>query len=234
MTGEIGLWMFLISHAGIWSLCNWPDCTWQQDASLHKHSGYLWMHSVAYNSLLSHMYGSSSISIFDQNLYKCVFPWAFTCPRICFRLCRERILGNTNLNRNGIWSDFTNSVANFCCEPNYPNIDRQTEESALQLFQSMPLAGVTPNVISYSATISSCEKGAQWQHALALWQEMPSKHVLPNLYTHNSTISSCEKATKWQLALEIFGHVQNGMIRPDVAPWFDPPRHESGPSENHL
>ena len=80
----------------------------------------------------------------------------------------------------------------------------------------MPLAGVTPNVISYSATISSCEKGAQWQHALALWQEMPSKHVLPNLYTHNSTISSLEKGAQWHMAVMIFGHLPAAKIRPDV------------------
>eukprot|EP00438_Fugacium_kawagutii_P030805 Skav229495 [mRNA] locus=scaffold2455:48355:48795:- [translate_table: standard] len=78
----------------------------------------------------------------------------------------------------------------------------------------MPLVNVTPNVISYSASISACEKGSQWQQALALLQHMPRAQVLPNLYAQNSTISSCEKAMQWQVALAIFDLLE---VSPDVA-----------------
>lgn len=39
---------------------------------------------------------------------------------------------------------------------------------ALVLFAAMPLAEILPDVISYNAAISACEKGGQWQHALTL------------------------------------------------------------------
>ena len=39
-------------------------------------------------------------------------------------------------------------------------------QEALRLFNGMKKNGITPDVITYSATISACEKGGQWQEAL--------------------------------------------------------------------
>ena len=36
----------------------------------------------------------------------------------------------------------------------------------------MPKAKLSPNALSYSAAISACEKGGQWQLALTLFMEM--------------------------------------------------------------
>ena len=58
----------------------------------------------------------------------------------------------------------------------------------------MPGRCVTPNVIMYNATISTCEKDGQWQQALELLMEMPGRGVTPNVITYNPTISACEKA----------------------------------------
>lgn len=77
----------------------------------------------------------------------------------------------------------------------------------------MSLVTVIPNVISYSASISACEKGAMWQAALALFHQMPKAKIRPNLHAHNATISSCEKATQWQQALAIF---HSAKVSPDV------------------
>ena len=85
------------------------------------------------------------------------------------------------------------------------------KDLALLLLHSMP----GPNVISYSASITACEKGAMWQEALSLFHQMQHVAISPNLHSYNSTISSCEKATQWQKALVIFASA----VSPDVVPW---------------
>ena len=60
----------------------------------------------------------------------------------------------------------------------------------------MPERGVTPDVITYSATISAGEKAGQWQQALELLREMPGRDVTLNVITYNPTISACEKASQ--------------------------------------
>ena len=77
----------------------------------------------------------------------------------------------------------------------------------------MPLITIIPNVISYSASISACEKGAMWQAALALFHKLPKAKIHPNLHAQNATISACEKATQWQQALAIFHSAE---VSPDV------------------
>jgi pentatricopeptide repeat protein len=44
-------------------------------------------------------------------------------------------------------------------------------------------ARVAPDVITFSATISACEKGGQWQRALALLDEMRAARVAPDVIT---------------------------------------------------
>ena len=55
------------------------------------------------------------------------------------------------------------------------------------------LAGrVTPDVTSYNALISACEKGGEWQRALHLFQLCRSE-LQPNLVSYNAMISACQK-----------------------------------------
>ena len=60
----------------------------------------------------------------------------------------------------------------------------------------MPGRGVTPNVITYNATISACEKDGLWQQALELLREMPERGVTPDVITYSATMSACEKASQ--------------------------------------
>ena len=62
----------------------------------------------------------------------------------------------------------------------------------------MRAAGLTPNAISYSAAISACEKGQQWQRALELLEEMKAAGVAPNVISYNAAISACEKGQQLQ------------------------------------
>ena len=42
-----------------------------------------------------------------------------------------------------------------------------------RLLEGMPQRALKPNVISYTAATSACEKGGQWQCALELLEGMP-------------------------------------------------------------
>ena len=57
--------------------------------------------------------------------------------------------------------------------------------------------GVLPDVITYNAAISACEKGEQWQQVLRILAEMRSVSVLPDVITYNAAISACEKSEQW-------------------------------------
>ena len=65
----------------------------------------------------------------------------------------------------------------------------------------MRRAGLTFDVFSFSAAISACEKGGQWERALSLLDEMRERGVTPDVISFNAVISACEKAGKWERAL---------------------------------
>eukprot|EP00973_Karenia_brevis_P072754 10104252-Karenia_brevis.AAC.1 len=52
------------------------------------------------------------------------------------------------------------------------------------------------DVISFSAAISACKKGQQWQLVAPLFDEMQTGPVLLNVISFNAAISVCE----WQQA----------------------------------
>ena len=54
----------------------------------------------------------------------------------------------------------------------------------------MAARGVAPDVISYSAAISACEKGGQWERALALLEQMAARGVAPGVITYNAAIEA--------------------------------------------
>ncbi|CAK0837724.1 unnamed protein product, partial [Prorocentrum cordatum] len=51
--------------------------------------------------------------------------------------------------------------------------------------------------LSYSAGISACEKGEQWQRALALLSEMRKAKLEPNVISYRAGISAYEKGEQW-------------------------------------
>ena len=53
--------------------------------------------------------------------------------------------------------------------------------------------GLLPNVITYSAAISACEKGQKPHQALHLLQDLQLRGLLPNVITHNAAIRACAK-----------------------------------------
>ena len=62
----------------------------------------------------------------------------------------------------------------------------------LQLLEAMLYQGLLPDVITYSAAISACEKGQQPQQALQLLQELPLRGLLPDVMRSlRETVASC-------------------------------------------
>ena len=73
-----------------------------------------------------------------------------------------------------------------------------------------------PDVISYSAVISACEKGEQWQRALSLLSEMRGVKLAPNVISYSAGISACEKGEQWQRALALLSEMWEVKLKPDV------------------
>ena len=53
-------------------------------------------------------------------------------------------------------------------------------------------------IISESATISACEKGAKRQMACVLLTATSLHFLGPNTFSYGSAISACGKVAKWQ------------------------------------
>jgi pentatricopeptide repeat domain-containing protein 1 len=85
----------------------------------------------------------------------------------------------------------------------------------------MQQSGLGPNVITYSAAISVCEKGQQWQQAVGSLTVMHQSGLLPNVNTYSAAISACEKGEQWQQALVLlvlmqqsgYQHLQHALLR---------------------
>lgn len=73
-----------------------------------------------------------------------------------------------------------------------------------------------PNVVSYSAAISACEKARNWEKAIELLNEMQSRGVEPTVMSFNATISACEKGGQAEKALALFAEMKAHGIMPNV------------------
>jgi len=65
--------------------------------------------------------------------------------------------------------------------------------------------GVVPNVVTYSALVSACEKGERLGQALKMFVAMQRQGVAPDVVTYCALISACEKSTHLDWALEALG-----------------------------
>eukprot|EP00435_Cladocopium_sp_Y103_P030733 s141_g7.t1 len=80
----------------------------------------------------------------------------------------------------------------------------------LQLLTWQPSA--TPDVISYSSAIASCES---WVQALSILQMMEADQVQPNLITCNGIMDICHKTGEWQVALGLLSLMSSSEVEAD-------------------
>eukprot|EP00434_Breviolum_minutum_P006968 symbB.v1.2.006149.t3/scaffold360.1/size220131/3 len=78
---------------------------------------------------------------------------------------------------------------------------------------------VLPNVVTYSATISACSRGSQWQRALAVLSSIEMGKLLPDQISFNAAITACEKAGQWQFALALLERMTEMTLESDVVGW---------------
>ncbi|CAK0842260.1 unnamed protein product [Prorocentrum cordatum] len=77
-------------------------------------------------------------------------------------------------------------------------------------------AKLKPDLIGYSAGISACTSGEQWQRALALLGEMREVKLELDMMSYSAGISACEKGEQWQRALALLGEMCEAKLEPDV------------------
>ena len=61
-----------------------------------------------------------------------------------------------------------------------------------------------PNMVSYSALISACEKGKELRRAFDVFARMLRQALKPNMVSYNALISACEKGQQTEIALKVF------------------------------
>ncbi|CAK9114471.1 unnamed protein product [Durusdinium trenchii] len=66
-----------------------------------------------------------------------------------------------------------------------------------------PQDGLEADEITWSATITSAEKGHQWSLAFLLLAELLMKSFQLSLIACDATISACEKCGQWEEALAV-------------------------------
>ena len=67
--------------------------------------------------------------------------------------------------------------------------------------QDLQLCGVEESLVTYSATISACEKAGQWEAALRILGTLDARDLLADVIAMNAAMSACEKSAQWQRAL---------------------------------
>ncbi|CAE7946839.1 MRL1, partial [Symbiodinium sp. KB8] len=73
------------------------------------------------------------------------------------------------------------------------------------------------SMLSYGATISSCEGGGRWEPAMDLLTQLRGAAVQLNTVICNTAISTCEKAQEWQRAVLLLEHIQcSRRMQPDL------------------
>ena len=53
--------------------------------------------------------------------------------------------------------------------------------------------GITPDVSSFNALMSACEKRGQWEKVIALFYEMKRQAIVPDAKSFSVTLSACEQ-----------------------------------------
>ena len=75
---------------------------------------------------------------------------------------------------------------------------------------------MVPNVVTYSALVSACEKGEQPQRALELFNAMKQQGVLPNGIAYNALVCACKKGQEPNMVLKVFNSMQRQGVVPNA------------------
>ena len=62
---------------------------------------------------------------------------------------------------------------------------------------------IEAEVINYSAEISACKNGLQYEKALGFLQGMRLRPLKSDVISYSAAISACEKGAQWEKTLEL-------------------------------
>ncbi|KAK3236900.1 hypothetical protein CYMTET_52988 [Cymbomonas tetramitiformis] len=78
-------------------------------------------------------------------------------------------------------------------------------ERAAEVFATMKVDGVAPDVITFSSLINAYSHGGRWEEAFTTFSElMQTPGVSPNAYTFTTLITACRRGRQYERALEVF------------------------------
>lgn len=110
----------------------------------------------------------------------------------------------------GVFEVFRFHVASLCqigtlTSPVFEPVFQHKEwERALGILDEMESKEMKPDIISYDAGISACEKACEWEQAIVLLQDLNTKKLQPTIVTCSALISACGNGGEWPLALHFF------------------------------
>ncbi|CAK0853785.1 unnamed protein product, partial [Prorocentrum cordatum] len=73
----------------------------------------------------------------------------------------------------------------------------------------------------YSAGISACEKGVQWQRALSLLRDMREAKLMPNLIIQSAGVLACDRGGQGQQATWLLRETWDAKLESNVASFSD-------------
>ena len=76
--------------------------------------------------------------------------------------------------------------------------------------------GLAPDVVSWSTTISACEKGAEWVLPFELLKEMRQWDLKPDVVSYSAAISACEKGAERLFPIELLSVMLQLHLKPNV------------------
>eukprot|EP00913_Durusdinium_trenchii_P009317 g8755.t1 len=74
-----------------------------------------------------------------------------------------------------------------------------------------------PNVISFNAACSACEKAAQWICSLQLFKWAKEKDLQVDTISANALLATCRGARRWQEVLQLLKELSLGIFLDDLA-----------------
>merc|ERR1712224_840893 len=83
----------------------------------------------------------------------------------------------------------------------------------MEVFWAMQQQGMVPDVITYNALISTCEKGKQPEWALQALGAMQRQDIAPDVVMYKALIGACANGKRKERALEALKAMQHqGMV----------------------
>ncbi|CAN0465514.1 unnamed protein product, partial [Ectocarpus sp. 12 AP-2014] len=88
-------------------------------------------------------------------------------------------------------------------------------EELLQEAKEDP-ADLDPNKYCYTAAVSACARGRNWELALSLLDEMREAGLSPDHFTYGSAVSAMARTGQWRRALGLLRRMAGEGLRPNV------------------